>query len=227
MKKFGSHAVFCLSLITLPTLASAELVDRGLQTYDTASGLEWLDLSQTRGLSFDEVCAQLGAGGQYAGYRYATTLEAQALLGEFGLPIVAYTIYGSNTWSPNLSNFDALLGLNVGGLGPAYGFEAETGDTIGGAYHPLFYGVGNAMNTGLNADPTDAIAVGDRLVSQAAEVTVGYSGAYAERSLSHFLVRAGEPVVAVPEPETWALMLAGLFAVSVTSGRRAKGWWKR
>jgi len=222
MTKFGGQTLICLSLIALPAIANADLVDRGLQTYDTQSGLEWLDLSQTRGLSYTEVSAQFGAGGLYDGYRYATSLEAQALLGEFGLPIVSYTMYASNTWAANLASFDALLGLNVGGLGPAYAFAAETGDTVGGNYQQLFYGYGSAMNTAMNADPADAFGAGDRLISKYAEVTVGYAASYAERNLSHFLVRDGAPVTAVPEPETWALMLAGLMGVGAASRRRAK-----
>ena len=222
MTKFGRRILFSLSLLALPAAANANLVDRGLVTYDTQSGLEWLDLNQTKGLSFDQVSAQFGSGGLYAGYRYATSLEAQGLLTEFGLPIVPYTTYAPNTWLPTLASFDALLGLNVGGLGPAYGFEAETGDTVGGAYRQLFYGDGSSMNTAMNADPTDAVAVGDRLVSQTAEVTVGYADSYAERNLSHFLVRVADPVTAVPEPQVYALMLSGLAALSVLFRRRTK-----
>jgi hypothetical protein len=52
-------------------------------------------------------------------------------------------------------------------------------------------------------------------------VTIGYAGAYAERNLSHFLVRDGGAVTAVPEPATYALMLAGLVAIGLTArGRR-------
>lgn len=221
MTKFGGQTLICLTLIALPAIANADLVDRGLQTYDTQSGLEWLDLSQTRGLSFTEVSAQFGAGGLYDGYRYASSIEAQTLLGQFGLPVVSYTQYASNTWAPNLASFDALLGLNVGGLGPAYGFQVETGDALDGGYHPLFYGTGSVMLTAMNPDPHDAISAGERLVSQHAEVTVGYAASYAERNLSHFLVRDGAPIVsAVPEPETWALMLVGLTAVGIASRRR-------
>jgi hypothetical protein len=219
--KFGGRAFFSMFFFALPAIAHADLVDRGLQTYDSQSGLEWLDLSQTRGLSFDAVCAQLGAGGSYAGYRYATTLEAQTLLGEFGLPIVSYTTYATDIWAPNLANFDALLGLNVGGLGPAYGFQAETGDLAGAGYHLLLYGSAASMNTALNADSDDAIAAGDRLISRSAEVTVGYAASYSDRNLSHFLVRKAEPVTSVPEPGTYALMLVGLMGVGLVSRRKA------
>jgi len=222
MAKLGGRILLCMSFAALPAMATADLVDRGLVTYDTQSGLEWLDLSETLGLSFNQVSAQFGAGGRYAGYRYATTLEAQNLLSDFGLPIVAYTAYAPNTWLPNLTRFDALLGLNVRGLGPAYAFGAETGDALDGGYRQFLFGYDSAISTAMNADPADVIGVGDLLVSQSAGVTVGYSTSYADRNLSHFLVRNGAPVAAVPEPETFALMLAGLVAVGVISRRRKR-----
>jgi len=221
MMKFVRQTLACLPLVALPLIAHANLVDHGVDTFDTQSGLEWLDLNQTQGLSFDEVSAQLGAGGTYAGYRYATTAEAQNLLGQFGLPIVSYTAYAGSPWASNLASFDALLGLNVHGLGPGYAFEAETGGTHDG-YHELFYGYGSAMNTAMNSDPNDAVGAGDRLVSQSTEVTIGYAGAYAERNLSHFLVREGASVTAVPEPGTYALMLAGLAAIGLAGRGRSK-----
>jgi len=59
-------------------------------------------------------------------------------------------------------------------------------------------------------------------VSQSTEVTIGYAGAYAERNLSHFLVREGASVTAVPEPGTYALMLAGLAAIGLAGRGRSK-----
>ena len=50
-----------------------------LITTDTESGLNWLDLTETNGLSYNYVSSQLGVGGQFEGFRFATTDEAVAL----------------------------------------------------------------------------------------------------------------------------------------------------
>ena len=48
----------------------------GSITLDTESGLEWIDISLTRGLfSKNEMLTQFGAGGAYEGFRYATQDE--------------------------------------------------------------------------------------------------------------------------------------------------------
>ncbi|MEO0972333.1 MAG: hypothetical protein AAFX85_04500 [Pseudomonadota bacterium] len=48
-------------------------------TLDTDTGLEWLDWDLTIGLSFDEVVAELAAGGAYEGFRFATNDEVGTL----------------------------------------------------------------------------------------------------------------------------------------------------
>ncbi len=64
-------------------------------TRDTDTGLDWLDVTVTRGLSYDEVTAQLGQGGAYEGFRYATTIELDALIANFGYtPLNSTCRYG-------------------------------------------------------------------------------------------------------------------------------------
>jgi hypothetical protein len=52
----------------------------GSVTRDTTSGLEWLDLTQSLNLSFSDVSIELGVGGNFEGWRYATKLELDTLL---------------------------------------------------------------------------------------------------------------------------------------------------
>ncbi|RYE55939.1 MAG: hypothetical protein EOP48_09110 [Sphingobacteriales bacterium] len=59
----------------------------GLVTLDTTTGLEWLDITEARDLSFDQVSGQLGDGGQYSGFRYASGAEVMQLLKNFGFEI--------------------------------------------------------------------------------------------------------------------------------------------
>ena len=44
-------------------------------TIDTGTRLAWLDLAFTNGRSFDDVSSELGVGGEFEGYRYATRDE--------------------------------------------------------------------------------------------------------------------------------------------------------
>ena len=49
----------------------AELVDNGKFTSDTQTGLDWLDLTETSGLSYEYVSSQLGGGGRFEGWSFA------------------------------------------------------------------------------------------------------------------------------------------------------------
>ena len=55
----------------------------GLMVRDTFTNLEWLKLTETAGLSYAEVTAQLGEGGSFQGLRYATNEESLVLFGEY------------------------------------------------------------------------------------------------------------------------------------------------
>jgi hypothetical protein len=66
-------AVFCVS--SAPALAT--LLDRGSFTTDTDSGLDWLDVTATAGMSYGTV---LDSHFPLAGWRYATLDELSGLL---------------------------------------------------------------------------------------------------------------------------------------------------
>jgi hypothetical protein len=70
----------CLTFVSFS--ASAALVDLinidlkiagdELITRDSNSGLDWLDLTETNGLSQNYILTQMGSGGLFDGWRYAT-----------------------------------------------------------------------------------------------------------------------------------------------------------
>ena len=67
----------CLAFISFN--ASAALIDNGTYTTDTDSGLDWLDLTETTGITRDNLLPQMVSGGQFEEWRYATSAEVVAL----------------------------------------------------------------------------------------------------------------------------------------------------
>lgn len=75
LRKLG---IACSSLL-LALPASADLVDLGTVTRDTDNGFDWLDVSETSGLSVNDILG--GAGGLVGdGWRFATATELCQLL---------------------------------------------------------------------------------------------------------------------------------------------------
>jgi hypothetical protein len=84
--------------LVLSVGVNAALVDNGAYTTDTESGLDWLDLSATDGLSYDSALAN------NPGYRHAMNAEVENLFG------ILFDGYFNNT--PFLTSLNA---ANVGG----------------------------------------------------------------------------------------------------------------
>lgn len=90
--------ILFLSLATLATLEPAALAQGMLSsadhprhgantlTVDANTGLAWLDLPLTSGLSFQQVLAATQPGGAFAGFRFASTHELFGLFADAGLP---------------------------------------------------------------------------------------------------------------------------------------------
>lgn len=77
-----------LASIILPLSSHAAIVDLGNITRDTDTGLLWLDVTESRGFSYDQVTSMMGAGQAYEGWRYATAAEFDQLVVNFGYSAV-------------------------------------------------------------------------------------------------------------------------------------------
>ncbi len=92
-KVFLGIALFSLASSVNPGTARAALIERDLLvagdkllTVDTATGLEWLDLTATRGLSYNQVAA--GAGGWTSlGFRFGTQNQVNQLYVDAGITL--------------------------------------------------------------------------------------------------------------------------------------------
>jgi hypothetical protein len=72
------------TLVVFTLGARAEVLDLGDVTRDASTGLDWLDVTVTQGLSYNQVAARLGPGGDFEGWRFATADELGELIVNFG-----------------------------------------------------------------------------------------------------------------------------------------------
>ncbi len=97
MRKHSKYFMLAVivAVMLMPNHASALLIDMGDITRDTESGLEWLDLTETLGLSYNYVSGQLGVGGLYEGWRYAISGEVYTLMDHAGIPDIGATTHAN------------------------------------------------------------------------------------------------------------------------------------
>lgn len=79
--KNSMHRLLLSSLVChlLVGSADAAIVDYGSYLSDTETNLDWLDVTATVNMSFNQVQTELQAGNRYSGWRYATTSEVKIL----------------------------------------------------------------------------------------------------------------------------------------------------
>jgi hypothetical protein len=167
----------------------------GLITKDTATGLEWLDLTATLDQEFDEVTA----GSYYTthGFTHATNAQIETLFLNAATGATLNADSGSMSTVPNGTAADVLLDL----LGQT-GSRSEPAGTF-------LYGLGYAGDgpTSYYWSPWYGKTSGSTLGYLITGTDAGYGDGTAWFDMGHYLVRA------VPEPTTAALLGLGLLLV--------------
>ena len=141
-----------------PTLANSSFGSNTL-VVDSVTGLRWLNIGLTRGQSYNDVSAQLGAGGTFQGYRYASAAEAFTLFQDFG-------VIGSEVNGGSFSNLAGSVSsmLSVLGQGDSVNQTAETYALVSdvpsaGNHQYVYYAtVGNGAAGFVLDDPTSFIS---------------------------------------------------------------------
>ena len=167
-------------------------------TFDDETLLEWLDWTVTTDLSYDDVSAQLGAGGAYAGFRYATGDEILTLFDHAGIPPYPQSYPGDE---PQVSALTDLLGRTFG-TSEGHGSYAVIGDM--GFYPDNHWGSGLRVH---------------HVIPQvyAMHHYTNYADDYHQDRLGHALVRM------IPEPAgvvIWTTLGLGALGYGVCRRRR-------
>jgi hypothetical protein len=210
-RTFATTSLF-LALSCAPFGVNAALSSRdliagsgdNLLTFDDSTHLEWLDVTQTRGLSFNYVSGQLDAGGRFAGFQIASSAMVQQLMidgGWSGSWNTGYT--GSAAHYAEVMSIVGFLGntaVNIPDLFVTYGFVSDAGNA-GEHYHDGPYAYAPSVFSGVYSG----------VFSTAADVT--------SDGIGTFLYR---PTAPIPEPETYAMMLAGLGLLGSLVRRRPR-----
>ena len=103
MSKLKLFATFvCFALVVLfsseksaqAILLTADdpIFGSGSVTQDTSSGLEWLDVNASIFRSYNYVSGQFGVGGEFEGWRYATTAEVTTLFTNAGFAPAHFSV---------------------------------------------------------------------------------------------------------------------------------------
>lgn len=112
------------------SLANSAIIDLGNITRDTATGLDWLDLTETRGISYNQVAAQFVTGGSLEGWRYATPMEFEELITNFGYsPVFGGCGYGLTFCDDDAGGETEVVEVIIKTLGDTR--DAESDETNG------------------------------------------------------------------------------------------------
>lgn len=138
LKKTGIVLIAISGLVVLqsPQAALIEMdlntIGDGLVTFDSETGLEWLDLSESAGWSASNVSTGFSAGGTFEGWRYATADEWLQLITAAGLSAwLAPVNPDTASYTPeDLQSLLYLIGApNYVGQTAGYVSEASLGTT--------------------------------------------------------------------------------------------------
>jgi probable HAF family extracellular repeat protein len=126
--RFPGAVLYC----AISTMANSALVEMDWKTpgdksitYDTATGLQWLDLTASFNRSVSDVASQLGVGGDYQGFQYATESEVRTLFSNADIPDL------SGEWSPlnyqPVLDLQPLVGITRASFGESFGATGDQG----------------------------------------------------------------------------------------------------
>jgi hypothetical protein len=170
-------------------------------TIDTSSGLAWLNVTLTAGMSYNQVLAATLPGGEFQGFRYATAPEVLALYNDAGIP--GRGIYPVSTpAAQSIRSLVSLVGVtftqygNPGAIGITGTVDSAGVELSSALYCTMENGTTGYLVTGVPSDAT------------------GYGVTYGTPTVGSWLVYS------VPEPASCCIV--ALSGLSLLLFRRRK-----
>lgn len=182
----------------------------GLLTFDDQSNREWLDLSQTRIGTYNSVVGRLAPGLIFAGFNVASFVDVGSLFYSGG--------WGSfpGAWGGSESEANYLAGRSIVSL---------LGGQVGASSYSITGTVRDAVNTipdfnyNVFLHGIHDTSFGEQRFRSQAEALFSHQHVDST-SPGVFLYRDAAVAAPIPEPETYAMMLAGLGLLGVAARRR-------
>lgn len=204
-KSIISTVSVCLAFVSFNTYAlPSNIFDNDTYTTDVVTGLDWLDLSETNDMSYNYVSGQLGAGGAFEGWRYATSEQVVSFWGNFSVDLSALAV----TWIPDtIDNGSRQASLLLGNLFNEYNPTEYSFGTLGITSHSPSKGKRDwlgAYHHVLGGDHTDIYyTLSSHLIDDNSSFI--YTGSYLVRDATQ----------SVPEPSIAILIVSGLMVFGV------------
>jgi hypothetical protein len=191
------------------SMASSVLIDDGSYTHDSATGLDWLDVTATTGFSYDDVINNNGVSYVADGWHYATKADFLTLAADAGVPVFV----GPNDPAYSIAASNALALINL--FGPT---------SILGAYTESLGMLGDQLSN-------ETVATADLFVSPFVGVQIDLSNITSDTTQGlpdkgSFLIRDTE-VAATPLPGASILFMSGLGLIGFVAWRNKRGGFAR
>lgn len=200
----ASAQAFVTPLHDPTVIGNGNVPDDGFNlSFDASTDFEWLDLSLSTSMSYNNMIAQLGPGGLFDGFQHASNADVIQLWTNLGLPTGSFPSFSSVSDGGFVAD-SAIDLLSETGVTASFRFAQGTTTSISTPANHQVLTVRHDLPISRSADSTTA-------------GNGGLGDATGGSQIGHWLYRDRSPV---PEPSTFTILGTAIAAASATLRRR-------